>query len=109
MLRKALIAAGAAALSLPMVAQATEEPDLVITAPGEQTRSIAVLLADLDLNSDHAVRVADGRIQRAARSVCDYDMASVLTNTRGYRDCYRDAFGRARVDLNQMIYQERAG
>lgn len=106
MLKTTMMVASAAALLLPMAAAAQgNDTDLTITGDRDM-RSETVSISDLNLRSDRAVRVADSRLRRAAANVCDYSGGDMMR--RDYRDCYQDAFSRARVDLNSVIAEVRA-
>jgi len=76
---------------------------------GAETRSIAVSVADLNLASNHGVRMADSRITRAAKQVCGWMNGSILPATPEYRACFGEALGDARNDLNTLIETRRQG
>ncbi|MCP1469953.1 UrcA family protein [Sphingobium sp. OAS761] len=112
MLNRIVIAAGAVALALPMAAPVQAQVDgLTVTArPGApEVRAKLVRLGDLDLRSDRGVRVADARIRRAAEDVCGVGRMNGSVIRAGESRCYADAFGRARVDLNGAISDQRLG
>jgi UrcA family protein len=108
MLKKMLFAAGAATLLFPVSAMAQD--DLVVTGdPTAAARSIVVPIGDLNLRTDKAVRIADARVRSAAARVCGVGRmnGSVIPETAS--NCYVEAFGDARVDLNSAISSARAG
>ena len=107
MSRKTLAALSAAAMlcALPATALAAGKGmDVVIDGRnGTETRSMTVSLADLDLASRHDARLADSRIDRAAKQVCGWMSGSIQQPTREYRACYGNALGGGRAGLNSLI------
>jgi UrcA family protein len=116
MLKKTLMAAGACALMLPAVAAAQSTYDGLgdtdVTVTGEasgDTYYKAVSLDDLDLTVDRDVRMADNRLRRAAADVCGVGRINGSVVPEQASPCYRDAFSAARVSLNTLVYDVRAG
>lgn len=100
-----------AALALPGLAQAgSSNFDVIVDGrSGTETRTIAVSLNGLDLTSQRGYRMADSRIDRAAKKVCGFAAGSILPATTDYRNCYGEALGGARSDLDGMVAAQRAG
>lgn len=112
MTRKMLVALAATmAVGLPAAAFADNSvTDVIVDGrTGAETRSMAVQVTDLDLTSNHGVRMADSRITRAAKKVCGWANGTVIQPTREYRACFGDALDGAREDLNMKIQAFRQG
>ncbi len=121
MLRKTLIAAGAAALLLPVAATAQtsryvgydelslgDREGLMVTGENAgDLRIRAVRVGDLDLRADRDVRVADARLRNAAAKVCGVGRMNGSVIPEQGSQCFRDAFGKARVALNTLISEQR--
>ncbi len=110
---KTMLVAFAATLAfaLPTAASAlsTNYDVLVNATAGTETRTIGVSVADLNLASDHGLRVADSRITRAARQVCGYVRGSVIKPTNDYRTCFDAALGDAQQELDTLAQVKRQG
>lgn len=121
MLKTSMIAASLCALALPAMAGAQStyddlsvgygQQDVTVTGQigGDDVRAKVVSLADLNLRHDRDVRVADRRIQGAAADVCGVGRENGSVISRQGSGCYKDAFGAARVALNGLISDVRAG
>lgn len=105
----ALAAAMACALPGAALAGSTNTDVIVNGDTGAVTRTIAVSIADLNLATNHGVRVADSRVVRAAKSVCGYVAGSIMPVDNDYRSCYGSAIDGARSDLDAMVQAQRAG
>lgn len=107
------VAALAAAMTLGLSGMASADSanfDVIVDGrTGSETRTIAVSLADLDLLNARGYRMADSRIDRAAKKVCGFANGSIVPVTRDYRNCYGEALGGARSDLDQIVTAQRAG
>lgn len=97
--------------ALPTMASAGSNGfDVIVDGrTGAQTRSTAVSVADLNLQSDRGYRTADSRIIRAAKRVCGYVNGSALPETNDYRTCYGNALTGGRDDLNALAGAARQG
>lgn len=116
-----IIAASLFALALPAAAGAQPSyddltvgynvDDVTVTgvARDSDARSKRVALNDLDLRRDRDVRVADGRIRNAAADVCGVGRENGSVISRQDSGCFNEAFGSARVALNGVIADSRAG
>ena len=108
-----MVAALAAAMTLALPGMAlagSSNFDVIVDGrTGSETRTLAVSLDDLDLLSTRGYRTADSRIDRAAKKVCGFANGSVLPATRDYRNCYGEALGGARSDLDGIVTAQRAG
>lgn len=120
MLKKSLIAAGAAALLMPAAAHAQSAraayddytqgygDSLTVTGEaGSDVRQHLVALDDLDLRRDRDVRIAESRVRRAAARVCSVGKMNGSVVREEESGCYADAFSTARVDLNGRIADQR--
>lgn len=98
-------------LALPVAASTGGNAmDVIVDGrTGAETRSVMVSLADLNLASNHGLRMADSRITKAAQRVCGWLDGSVQQPTREYRACFGDALGDARTDLSQLVQAQRQG
>jgi UrcA family protein len=116
-MHKTLMIAGAALLFLPMSTMANsagwagklDDSDMVVTGQsGQETRSMRVSLADLDLRQDRGVTRAGYRIRYAAKTVCGADNTRDLYQLGDYRRCYDGAYSGAQRDLSTLVSAARA-
>jgi len=98
----ALAAAMTFALPASALAGSNDMKVVVDGRAGTETRSITVSLADLNLASNHSVRLADSRLTRAAQQACGWMRGSIQRPSREYRGCFEDALGSARADLDNL-------
>ena len=75
---------------------------------GNETQTIRVSVADLDLRRDTAVSVADQRIRNAAERVCDKGSARKLYQKRDFMRCYEPAMREANGELDTLVSAVRA-
>jgi UrcA family protein len=112
MTRKTLAALAAAmTLALPTSGFAFSNDMNVIVdgRTGTETRSLTVSVSDLNLARAHDARLADSRINRAAKQVCGWLNGSIQQPTRELRACYGAALDDARSDLNTLIQAQHQG
>jgi UrcA family protein len=112
MTRKTMVALAAAmTFALPASASAlSNDMDVIVDGrSGTETRSITVSVADLNLASSRGARVADSRINRAAKEVCGWMNGSIQQPTREFRNCYGAALDDARGDLDALAQAQRQG
>ena len=102
------VLAASLTLALPGMASAgSNSIDVIVDGRnGAETRSIAVPVHDLNLNSASGLRRADYRLIRASKQVCGYVNGSVLPVTDDYRTCYGSAIEGARSDLNSLAQRQ---
>jgi UrcA family protein len=87
----------AALLWLAVPAHADRIEGVTVSAP-----TIKVSYADLDINKPRGLEVLYSRIQRAARSVCDYDYSiKELARGRHAKACYETAMDDAVRQINR--------
>ena len=96
------LAALAATMTLALPVSALASDAMVVDArTGTETRSIMVSVADLNLASVHGARLANTRIDRAAKQACGWLNGSIQQPTREFRACYTNALESARDSLAQ--------
>lgn len=104
------LAALAATMTLALPGAALASGTLVVDArAGTETRSIAVSVTDLNLASVHGSRLANSRIDRAAKQACGWLQGSIQQPTREFRDCYGRALESARGRLDGLAQGQHQG
>ena len=104
--------AAIAALIVPAgiaAAHVTDTGVIVSGTYGNETQTIRISVADLDLRHDPAVSVADQRIRNAAERVCDKGSARKLYQKRDFQRCYDPAMSEARGELDMLVSAVRTG
>ena len=102
--RSSLITTAVVGLLAGTALQASAQETTRVTADAlHEVHSVAVGVADLNLNSPQGQKVLYNRIARAAEQVCgaqDVRRAGDLAQARRNRVCYKDAISRAMSDVN---------
>lgn len=75
----------------------------------QDTVSVKVQLADLDLSSNAGAQIAYGRIKSAAKAVCGEPASPLEAITGVYRQCVNDATSRAVDRLGNPIVSAMNG
>jgi UrcA family protein len=100
----------AATMTLALPVSALASSTLVVDArAGTETRSIMVSVADLNLANAHGARLANSRIDRAAKQACGWLSGSIQQPTREFRDCYSSALESARGSLDGLAQGQHQG
>ncbi len=74
----------------------------------DDTRSMAVSYADLDLRQEAGVRTLSRRIKHAAQTVCDVSSAMDVSSNWAARRCYRQSVARAMGAVEVAVARKRS-
>lgn len=111
MMRRVCATALASTILLTATAPAfAEDQGPMVSTARQDTRSIAVSYADLNLLSDSGVERLNTRVRSAAKSVCDArDARKPLRELLQSNKCFDGAMDRASQDIEVAIAEQRSG
>lgn len=90
-----------AGLALMVAVPATAQPNPILVEGGVPTASVSY--ADLDLSSPSGRARLEGRVARAASSLCAEDGRKPVEQETNERRCISTALAKARIDIDRAV------